>query len=39
MTTITLDSRECSTVLVALRVLRIALTGHRDALDLTREQA
>jgi len=38
MTTITLDDREFETVLVALRTFRMAMTGHRDALDLTREQ-
>jgi hypothetical protein len=39
MTTFTLDDRELTTVLTALRAFRIALTGNPDALDLTREQA
>lgn len=39
MTTITLDDRESETVIYVLRLVRGAITGQLDALDLTREQA
>jgi hypothetical protein len=38
MTTITLDDCEFETVIAALRLVRIAIIGHPDASDLTREQ-